>query len=75
VRRVLSSGVERDGASDYGMSEAIYLRYPNGNGLELYWDRPEAKWPRDPDGRLAMFTRPSTWLNCWRVERRILNAR
>ncbi len=58
VRRVLSAGVELDGASDHGVSEAIYLRDPDGNGLELYWDRPEAQWPREADGSLAMFTRP-----------------
>ena len=47
-----------DGASDHGVSEALYLRDPDGNGLELYWDRPVAEWPRSPEGELAMFTRP-----------------
>jgi catechol 2,3-dioxygenase len=45
-----------DGASDHGVSEALYLRDPDENGVELYWDRPEAEWPRHPDGTLAMFT-------------------
>jgi catechol 2,3-dioxygenase len=47
-----------DGASDHGVSEALYLRDPDGNGIELYWDRPETAWPRTPQGRLAMYTRP-----------------
>ena len=45
-----------DGASDHGVSEALYLRDPDGNGLELYRDRPEADWPRDANGHLAMVT-------------------
>lgn len=57
VRRVLAAGVELDGAADHGVSEAVYLRDPDGNGVELYRDRPEAEWPRDAAGRLAMFTR------------------
>jgi len=57
VRRVLAAGVELDGAADHGVSEAIYLRDPDDNGVELYWDRPPEKWPRTPDGELAMFTR------------------
>jgi catechol 2,3-dioxygenase len=57
VRRVLDAGVELDGASDHGVSEAIYLRDPDGNGLELYWDRPREEWPRDREGGVAMFTR------------------
>jgi catechol 2,3-dioxygenase len=57
VRRVLAAGVELDGAADHGVSEAIYLRDPDGNGVELYRDRPEAEWPRTPDGELTMFTR------------------
>lgn len=47
-----------DGAADHGVSEALYLRDPDGNGVELYWDRPHEKWPRSADGELAMFTRP-----------------
>jgi catechol 2,3-dioxygenase len=58
VQRVLAAGVILDGASDHGVSEAIYLRDPDRNGLELYWDRPEAQWPRGPDGALAMDTAP-----------------
>jgi catechol 2,3-dioxygenase len=58
VRRVLEAGVPLDGASDHGVSEAIYLRDPDGNGLELYRDRPREEWPKGPDGELTMFTRP-----------------
>jgi catechol 2,3-dioxygenase len=58
LRRVLAAGIELDGASDHGVSEALYLRDPDGNGVELYWDRPKEKWPRAPAGELAMFTRP-----------------
>lgn len=58
VRRVLSAGVLLDGASDHGVSKAIYLRDPDGNGVELYWDRPEADWPRDNAGNLSMITDP-----------------
>jgi catechol 2,3-dioxygenase len=47
-----------DGASDHGVSEALYLSDPDGNGVELYRDRPEDQWPRDPEGNLAMVTRP-----------------
>ena len=57
VRRVLAAGAELDGAADHGVSEAIYLRDPDGNGVELYRDRPEAEWPRTPNGELTMFTR------------------
>jgi catechol 2,3-dioxygenase len=56
-RRLLAHGIRIDGASDHGVSEAIYLRDPDGNGLELYWDRPRALWPRKADGSLTMFTR------------------
>ena len=58
VRRVLEHGIPLDGASDHGVSEAIYLRDPDGNGVELYCDRPSAEWPRAPDGSLVMHTRP-----------------
>jgi len=58
VRRVRDAGVPIDGASDHGVSEAVYLRDPDGNGLELYRDRAEAEWPRDAEGNLAMDTRP-----------------
>lgn len=54
--RLVEAGVPLDGASDHGVSEALYLRDPDGNGVELYWDRPEAEWPRTADGGLAMIT-------------------
>jgi len=57
LRRVLEAGIELDGASDHGVSEALYLRDPDQNGVELYWDRPAEQWPRTPSGELAMFTR------------------
>jgi catechol 2,3-dioxygenase len=56
LRRVLEAGIELDGASDHGVSEALYLRDPDENGVELYWDRPQEAWPRTPQGELAMFT-------------------
>jgi len=56
--RVLRAKISLDGASDHGVSEALYLRDPDENGVELYCDRPAAAWPRSPDGKLAMFTRP-----------------
>jgi len=56
LRRVLSAGIPLSGASDHGVSEAIYLRDPDENGIELYWDRPKEEWPRDGDG-VRMFTR------------------
>jgi catechol 2,3-dioxygenase len=58
LRRLLAAGVPLDGAADHGVSEALYLRDPDGNGLELYVDRPPDRWPRTPDGQLAMYTRP-----------------
>src|SRR6202046_3495402 len=57
LRRVLAAGIELEGASDHGVSEALYLRDPDNNGVELYWDRPPEQWPRSADGGLAMFTR------------------
>src|SRR3954449_2265476 len=57
LRRVRAAGILLDGASDHGVSEALYLRDPDQNGVELYWDRPRQAWPRGPDGELAMFTR------------------
>jgi catechol 2,3-dioxygenase len=56
LRRLLVAGIELDGASDHGVSEALYLRDPDNNGVELYWDRPKDQWPRTPAGGLAMFT-------------------
>ena len=58
VRRVIENGVSLEGASDHGVSEAVYLRDPDGNGIELYRDRPENEWPRGPDGSIQMHTRP-----------------
>lgn len=57
LKRLLDHGVMLDGASDHGVSEALYLRDPDGNGIELYWDRDPADWPRRGEG-LAMVTRP-----------------
>ena len=56
LRRLLAAGIEVDGAADHGVSEALYLRDPDGNGVELYRDRPESEWPRSATGELAMFT-------------------
>ena len=53
-RAVLAAGIVLDGAADHGVSEALYLRDPDQNGVELYWDKPEAEWPRDAQGGLAM---------------------
>ena len=60
LRRVAEAGLALDGASDHGVSEALYLHDPDDNGVELYWDRPREQWPRDPDDpdRVAMFTAP-----------------
>jgi len=58
LRRVTAAGIRLDGAADHGVSEALYLRDPDGNGVELYWDRPQAAWPRTADGSLAMVTEP-----------------
>jgi catechol 2,3-dioxygenase len=56
LKRVLAAGMALDGASDHGVSLALYLRDPDDNGIELYWDRPEKDWPRDAAGKLAMIT-------------------
>jgi len=56
LRRLTAAGIRLDGASDHGVSEALYLRDPDGNGVELYRDRPEPDWPRDANGHLAMVT-------------------
>lgn len=58
LRRVVEAGIPIDGAADHGVSEAIYLTDPDGNGVELYRDRPEAEWPRDAQGDLAMNNAP-----------------
>ncbi len=57
LRRLIAAKIPLDGASDHGVSEALYLRDPDENGVELYWDRPKELWPRDKDGGIAMFTR------------------
>ena len=57
LRRLIQANVALEGASDHGMSEALYLSDPDGNGIELYWDRPEELWPRDAKGQIEMFTR------------------
>jgi catechol 2,3-dioxygenase len=57
LRRVLAAGIELEGASDHGVSEALYLRDPDENGIELYWDRPREQWPRTADGGIEMYTR------------------
>lgn len=56
--RLQEGGVTLDGAADHGVSEALYLQDPDGNGVELYWDRPRESWPRGRDGSLEMYTRP-----------------
>jgi catechol 2,3-dioxygenase len=56
--RILRAGIPLEGAADHGVSEAIYLRDPDDNGVELYWDRPSEAWPRTPQGELAMYTAP-----------------
>jgi len=58
LRRLHDAGIPLDGASDHGVSEALYLRDPDGNGVELYRDRPQSEWPRDDEGNVAMYTRP-----------------
>jgi len=58
LRRLMKAGIPLEGASDHGVSEALYLRDPDDNGVELCWDRPQQEWPRTADGGLAMFTRP-----------------
>jgi catechol 2,3-dioxygenase len=58
LRRLQRAGIPLEGASDHGVSEALYLRDPDDNGVELYWDRPQDEWPRSPGGDLAMYTRP-----------------
>jgi len=60
LRRLVEAGIRLDGATDHGVSEALYLRDPDENGIELYWDRPEEEWPRPADGSpgVAMVTEP-----------------
>jgi catechol 2,3-dioxygenase len=58
LRRLLDAGIRPEGASDHGVSEAVYLSDPDGNGIELYWDRPKDEWPKQEDGGVAMVTGP-----------------
>ena len=58
LRRLERAGIQLEGASDHGVSEAIYLRDPDGNGIELYRDRPQQEWPRSTDGSVVMVTEP-----------------
>src|SRR3954452_14936188 len=58
LRRLTAANIALDGASDHGVSEALYLRDPDANGVELYWDRPQEEWPRAEDGSFTMFTKP-----------------
>jgi catechol 2,3-dioxygenase len=57
LRRLINAKIPLTGAADHGVSEALYLNDPDGNGVELYWDRPREQWPRNSDGSLAMYTR------------------
>ncbi len=57
LRRLTQTNVSLEGASDHGVSEALYLSDPDGNGIELYWDKPKELWPRDANGQIEMFTR------------------
>jgi catechol 2,3-dioxygenase len=58
LKRLVDAGIPLEGASDHGVSESLYLRDPDKNGVELYWDKPESDWPRTPSGGLSMFTEP-----------------
>src|SRR6185369_7170107 len=58
LRRLVDAGIPLDVASDHGVSQALYLRDPDRNGIELYWDRPREEWPKTPDGKLNMVTEP-----------------
>ena len=57
LQRLMKAGISLDGAADHGVSQALYLRDPDGNGVELYWDRPQEEWPKDAQDGLAMYTR------------------
>jgi catechol 2,3-dioxygenase len=61
LQRLQQAGYPLTGASDHGVSEALYLDDPDENGVELYWDRPREQWPRQADGSLHMYTRPLDW--------------
>ena len=58
LERLIHAGIQLDGAADHGVSQALYLRDPDQNGIELYWDRPHEEWPLDAKGNLAMYTHP-----------------
>lgn len=58
LQRLLNAGVPLEGAADHGVSEALYLTDPDGNGIELYWDKPQSEWPLTAEGELNMFTHP-----------------
>jgi catechol 2,3-dioxygenase len=58
LRRLRAAKIPLEGAADHGVSEALYLRDPDGNGIELYYDRPRQKWPKTPEGEIEMYTRP-----------------
>lgn len=58
LHRLIAKGVQLEGAADHGVSEALYLRDPDDNGIELYWDKPKEEWPRSSHGELEMFTHP-----------------
>lgn len=68
LRRLVRAGIQLDGAADHGVSEALYLRDPDGNGVELYRDRPQEQWPRTPAGELTMFTKPVDLVSLLAVE-------
>jgi catechol 2,3-dioxygenase len=57
LRRLMKAGIHLDGDSDHGVSEALYLRDPDDNGVELYWDRPKEQWPRSANGSVSLFTK------------------
>ena len=63
LRRLIEAKIPLEGASDHGVSEALYLRDPDDNGVELYWDRPKEQWPLTKDGKLAMYTRRLDLMN------------
>ncbi len=58
LRRLIAAGISLEGVADHGVSEALYLRDPDQNGVELYWDRPRSEWPRTADGQIAIVTNP-----------------
>lgn len=69
-QRVMKANIALEGASDHGVSEALYLRDPDNNGVELYWDKPEHVWPRTADGQIDMYTRPLDLSTLLKVENR-----